>query len=543
MLRPRSLGITHTDVNKPPVSSDGMAARGIIAMPIDLEQAARLTRYNFKDNFLPTLHDWELLEYARAERIAALQAKLQDYRPDITRELPIPKSSLLTRPASLPVVDDWIVYTAVVVAIARSIEAALVPPQQGVLFSFRWNENDPVRMIRRQHEAYQGYRTRSLALLERYPYALETDVAAYFENIDLPRLRDVLLGLGADNGDVTFLVNRLLDRWTHRSGRGIPQGPWASSYLANAFLDSVDKAMLARGLTHVRYQDDIRVFCRDASQAKMAILELTELTRELGLTIQTAKTQIYSRKQAAKKWRGYGDWLAEIEQGKLEEQLRQYFERLGPYGDASETDFAIEVEQKALNNLFELVTRKPAYKVDRKGLKFAMFKMGEIPSDHALDYCIRNLAHLPDLAPDCSQYLSHFADREDVQNRVLQFISSRECVFDWQAMHLVAGLMTTQAPIQPLLGYMLRTAMDRNKQFCLRSACVDFIGKLGSPEAIRSLCRSFPGERYEEVRAAIILATRTLPRAERKNVLKPWTGISPSLDAAIAIALAAPPTQ
>ena len=83
---------------------------------------------------------------------------------------------------------------------------------------------------------------------------------------------------------VQFLLGHLLARWTHASGRGIPQGPWASSYLANVFLDSIDRAMLQYGYTYIRHVDDMHVFCRNRNEARRAVLHLIELTRELGLS-------------------------------------------------------------------------------------------------------------------------------------------------------------------------------------------------------------------------------------------------------------------
>ena len=269
---------------------------------MDLAEAVRFTKYDFRSSFLSTLHDWDLFEKGGDARVKLLEARRQNHRAGLLRR-EVPKSAIFSRPGALPVVDDWIVYTGAVVGVARKIERNLIAQDQGVLFSFRWPEDEPVRTFRSKHLPFQEYRRKSVELSRRYPIILETDIASFFEHVDLQKLRSTLARLGAEPVDLEFLFDRLLPQWTHESGRGIPQGPWASSYIANALLDSVDKAMLQYGYAYIRYVDDMRVFCEDRVAAKRAVLRLTELVRELGLTLQTSKTRILLPDQARTKCR------------------------------------------------------------------------------------------------------------------------------------------------------------------------------------------------------------------------------------------------
>lgn len=504
---------------------------------VNLNEAARFTRYDFRNSFLPLLHDWDLFESSQEQRLEILRASIDHHEPRLARCLDVPKSYLLSRQASLPVVDDWIIYTSIVVAIARQIEANLVPVEARVLFSFRWNEKNPARMFQHPQEAYGNFRKKSLELLETFPYAVETDIAAYFDNIDLNILRRTLLRLGADHNLVTYLISRLLRRWAHTSGRGIPQGPWASSYIGNAQLDSIDKEMLRKGYVYLRYQDDMRVFCPDASTAKRAILEITRLTRELGLTIQAAKTQLFGRDKALTKWRGYPSWLAELEEEELRQQLQEYFASFGPYDDpGDEEPEVMAVEQQALETLFALITEEQADKVDHKGLNFVLKKLGQISSDQAIEYCLFHLADLPHVAPRVSDYFKAFADRADVQEGVSKFICSDACIYDWHSMHLVASFLGAKNLVRSLFDRVSELALDRNLAIGLRTICVDLVCTHGSHEIVREMCRHFENEPYEEVQAAIALGAKRLPAPERDDLLRQWRGISPTIDAAIRLA-------
>jgi len=344
---------------------------------------------------------------------------------------------------ALPVVDDWIVYTGTVVGIARKIEPSLIAQDQGVLFSFRWSEDEPVRTFRSKHLPFQEYRRKSVELSRRYPIILETDIASFFEHVDLQKLRSVLARLGAEPADLEFLFDGLLPHWTHESGRGIPQGPWASSYIANVLLDSIDKAMLQYGYAYIRYVDDMRVFCEDRVGAKRAVLRLTELVRELGFTLQTSKTRILQPDEARTKWRGFEDVLAELE-GEVARELSQLFTSYGEYFDNPEEQEQAQLSAvglEALERLFRTITETSAEDLDRTGFRFVLNRLAVSESNLAVPYCLDNLAELPDVAPECAHYLGRFSADLGMQRQIVNFVASGDCIYDWQAMHLVGALV------------------------------------------------------------------------------------------------------
>jgi hypothetical protein len=353
-------------------------------------------------------------------------------------------------------------------------------------------------------------------------------------------MKSTLARLGAKQVDLQFLFERLLPRWTHESGRGIPQGPWASSYIANALLDSVDKAMLQYGYTFLRYVDDMRIFCNDRTEAKRALLRLTELVRELGLTLQSSKTRILLPEEARKQWGGFEDVLANLE-AEVAQELSELFTAIGAYFDTPE-----EQEQErlsaaavsALERLFRTITEGPAENVDRTGLRFILNRLAASESDLAVPYCLSNLAEFPDLAPECANYLGHFSANVDFQRQMAAFIASNDCIYDWQAMHLAAALVEAPVICPELMTFCAKVAADRNRHFALRSVCIDLISRHGAYHLIQGLRRRFADEPIEEVRASIILACARLEASEKETFLRACRGIAPALDAAIQIALA-----
>jgi hypothetical protein len=146
--------------------------------------------------------------------------------------------------------------------------------------------------IRSGFLVWKEWREKSLAkLTSQVQYVLFTDIAGFYENVDLGKLRSEL-GQLAVEPDLLHLLMKLLYRWAQATGRGIPQGYSGSDILAKLYMNPVDLGLRNSGFVHLRYVDDIRIFCSDERQAKKALLVLTKLLRSRGLILQSAKTRI-----------------------------------------------------------------------------------------------------------------------------------------------------------------------------------------------------------------------------------------------------------
>jgi hypothetical protein len=158
-------------------------------------------------------------------------------------------------------------------------------------------------------------------------------------------------------------------------------------------------------------------------------------------------------------------------------------------------------------------------------------------SNLTVPYCLDNLAELPDVAPECANYLGRFSADLRVQRQTVNFVASNDCIFDWQAVHLVGALVGCREACPELIDFCTHVAVDRNRHFALRSVCIDSLFRHGAYHQIQELRRRFADEPFEEARAAILLATGRLEAAERGIFLRACRGIAPALDAAIQIAL------
>ena len=138
---------------------------------------------------------------------------------------------------------------------------------------------------------------------EREKYTAVTDITAFFENVSLEILFDQLhMLLGEGNRELRNQLRELLEYWdwalspnkTRR--KGLPQGNDVSSFLANVYLRDLDQVMLKMvggdAKKYYRYVDDIQVYTSDRNEACRAIITLERTLRQLGLNVQSAKTEV-----------------------------------------------------------------------------------------------------------------------------------------------------------------------------------------------------------------------------------------------------------
>jgi hypothetical protein len=129
---------------------------------------------------------------------------------------------------------------------------------------------------------------------------LSTDLANYFENINVPKLHEVMVSLipelkisGDEKAKVRAHVSHLfnyLSAWTFSRDKGLPQNRDASSFLANVYMCSVDRIMADKGYDYFRYMDDIKIVCADVPAARRALKDLILALRPIGQVVNSGKT-------------------------------------------------------------------------------------------------------------------------------------------------------------------------------------------------------------------------------------------------------------
>jgi hypothetical protein len=173
-------------------------------------------------------------------------------------------------------------------------------------------------------------------------------------------------------------------------------------------LDSIGHNLRNAGFTHLRYVDDIRIFCRDLQEAKQALLQLSDLLRLRGLNVQSAKTRIYRSDEALRLIDGVSPVIERINQ-ELQEEIQEYAG--GEYGTVEELEQLtaanpghppLEVLERAVRAHFIDVQDTD---FDTTLFHYLLTRPGATGSRIAVDYCILILSKRPEETEHVLRYL------------------------------------------------------------------------------------------------------------------------------------------
>ena len=217
-------------------------------------------------------------------RLLAVKEHLRggSYQPKPVKRKWIPKAgSAEKRPLGIPTVTDRVVQAAVKMGIEPVFESRFHPGSHG----FRPGRGckDALREVQNRLEAG--------AL-----FVVDVDIKGYFDTIPhdrlLARVRERIADgkvLGWIEG---FLKQGVMEGTDWQAAKeGTPQGGVISPLLANIYLDPLDKELEKRGLSFVRYADDIAIFVSSERSARRVLESVTEwIERHLKVPVNRDKS-------------------------------------------------------------------------------------------------------------------------------------------------------------------------------------------------------------------------------------------------------------
>ena len=217
-------------------------------------------------------HKETLLELIRAGK----------YLPEAVKAVDIPKANGGVRRLGMPTVLDRLIQQAI-----HQKLGPLWEPEFGEhSYGFRPNRS-----------AHDAMRAAQAHIRAGKSWVVDIDLKAFFDHVNHDRLMHLVGRKVRDKrllrliGDMLRVPLRLTDGQEEPRREGVPQGGPLSPLLANIYLHPLDLELEKRGLSFVRYADDIAIFCASPRSAeRVAASVIAWIERELKLPVNRAKS-------------------------------------------------------------------------------------------------------------------------------------------------------------------------------------------------------------------------------------------------------------
>ena len=394
---------------------------------------------------------------------------------------------------------------------------------QGIVdFSYEIsNDFENAQWLESPFVGWEKFRTTSLKKIETgISHVIIADISGYYESINITTLMSDLQTALADN-DVVNLLKNCLDRWAQSTDRGIPQGYAPSDFLGKLYLNSVDLNLKAMEYDHLRYVNDIRIFCKDEVEAKKALVDLTELLRKRGLSLQSAKTKVHTSDQAKIIVDGIQPILRPIMK-----DLNEAFGTDNPYFSASqadelleqmEEDTPIEILKEAFQEHFINAGKE---NFDKTLFHFLLNRLGKSKNDIAVAYCLKLLKTHPEETKYILKYFQSIGAINQIEDSVVEFLRSVHAVYSYQNYQILEWFSEhIQKPSEALLEIAHRMAFDKSQPKYLKVVSRKLVGEFGTSADLERLESLYSELDDEMEKSNIICCLKNMELIRRNSFL------------------------
>jgi len=382
---------------------------------------AHIKKYGDTDIF-PVPFEFDAIEFSWDNIKNWLNSEnLIDWKVRPIRKCLTPKHRFGFRIATQLDPIDSILFAAIIYEIGEDIEAARIKKEENVSFSYRFNPTNNGDMYNLDYnwdkfiENCQG-----LTNSGEYKFVVVADIADFYPRIYFHPLENALKKCSNKSNHV-HTIKSMIKQWNYNISYGIPVGQSTTRLLAELVIDDVDKGLRAEGITHCRYVDDFRIFCKDKREGYESLAILANILFENhGLTLQQHKTKILDIEEFSNIYLKT-DEIQEF--NSLSEKFLEILDEIGIENRYEEIDYSdlnpeIQAEIDSLN-LKELLKEQVSKdsEISTSIVRFVLRRLGQLDDKGSIDFVLENIDDFYPVFKDVIKYIQNLRSLENNEKK------------------------------------------------------------------------------------------------------------------------------
>ncbi len=443
----------------------------------------------------------------------------QGYCPRSSKHCAVPKPGFMIRPGTVLEPEDAVVYTHLVATFFKQLQKEVKGIDVHVDIAYQLASSaSSVDWTKRSFMIWRQWREKSLAALKKGArFVVFTDITGFYDNISIQKLISEVRRIGAA-ADIADLLQECLRKWSHPRDEGIPQGYSASDLLAKLFMTPADRRLRQDGYIHLRYVDDMRVFCGSKLQARNAIKHLSALMYARGLTLQSGKTEILNISRARTAIDGVTETIEELNT-KLAKEIQTELESSG-YVSPGELLNILAAREGPPPEVLEMAFTEhfgvgSGERFDTSLFHYLLVRLGKAQSLVALAYCLQSLSARPS---ETAYILSDFSEVElenDELEELITYMKSSEAIYDFQLFEILRWFYQEEEEDEDVIQLARMWSRDQNRDPWLRSYAIAYLGKFGDETDLEELEHGYEAATTDVERADRVAALRRVEKGRR----------------------------
>jgi len=503
-----------------------------IISKINLTNSIDRIKTDVRSDFIYAPHLNVIYQHGSEDLINSFKRKLSsgEFSHSLPLTIEVPKKSGLSRPGSILLPFDRLLYQSLADLIADQLENSI---DRNNVFSNIFN-NSP-EMFEDHGSSYAKFQQSIHDYSRKYRYCLKTDIASFFDTLNLHFLKNLFQSLKIENS-VLNLLDDSLKAWVETNSYGIIQGLYSSDLLGNFYLTQLDYVLKIKNFEFCRFIDDFYIFSNSKEDLNKILVEICRSLRKQGLFLNESKTQLTESRRILRQetefdqlFNEINDMLENTDDEDSEFNKSHYgFQVDWDEEDEEEEIDVEEIEGFRLDLIEKLYTRRNEAQWQRDNIiKFCIPLLSKARSRLLLVDIEQEIETHPYLIKYFCNYLATI-DRHDasITKFIEEILMSKKLIYDYQCHWLFSTLLYRNGVSNVSLDYAVKIILNKHFHESLRSICSIFIMKNGTGSQKRIIREEYQNETSPYVRAAIVFGTQYLPADERRACRLAWGGHS-----------------